>query len=66
MDDVSCRGVEFDIFSCLFFGWFVYNCGYGEDVGVICGRYLFYWEGIILLKKIVFMELVLFNFFINY
>lgn len=36
MDDVLCEGIERDFFDCkkLFIGR--YNCGYFEDVGVIC------------------------------
>lgn len=36
MDEVNCIGIEVFIDLCYFNGWGVYDCGYDEDVGVIC------------------------------
>lgn len=36
MDDVNCGGGELLLLSCGYCGWGSYNCGYWEDVGVVC------------------------------
>lgn len=36
LDDVDCVGWEILIFLCCYGGFGVYNCGYLEDVFVIC------------------------------
>lgn len=39
LDNVVCNGNEGNINSCFYLGFGIYNCGYSEDVGVICSKY---------------------------
>lgn len=42
LDDVCCNGYECDIVECELQGWGRYDCMYGNDIGVYCGRYFFF------------------------
>lgn len=43
LDDVECYGNEIFLLECFSRFWGEYNCGYIEDVGVICeGKYIIY------------------------
>ncbi|XP_070219695.1 scavenger receptor cysteine-rich domain-containing protein DMBT1-like [Bos mutus] len=36
LDNMQCRGHEEHLDECSHAGWFAYNCGHGEDAGVVC------------------------------
>lgn len=36
LDNVYCIGFEERIEDCMYNGWGIFNCGYGEDVFVSC------------------------------
>lgn len=42
LDDVECTGSEDSILNCSHRGFGVHNCDHTEDVGIICGKVVYY------------------------
>lgn len=40
LDDLGCHGNESDILQCKSKGWYINNCGHGEDASVSCRKYI--------------------------
>lgn len=36
LDNLKCWGIENFLMECKYWGWGISNCGYIEDVGIIC------------------------------
>ena len=36
MDQVECRGNEFELAQCIFDGWGNHDCSHYEDAGAVC------------------------------